>query len=236
MKKSLGRGLSQLMRESAKEGTVSGKSKGPSLPEDNLVEQRSGVARLLQGRDATKASHPSPSGSIRQENPFQSSESSQTEFAVRRVPDWIFYLGDLVLLSAVIWMIILSPTAPTWVEWTTSLFLSVVAALLGVYPWARNVLRNDSVNQGDEVPQWSLAHRSLPDGTEKVYVIHLHEPFTAVEITETTWSGVQPKPIWLSGAPDISPEHMKRLLLGAAEFYKQQRSKNHSNSSAVSAA
>jgi hypothetical protein len=233
MKKSLGRGLSQLMRENAPEETVSKLSRAASAPEGGPSERRTGVSRLMQGRDETRPSKPEP---IHHENPFQSSESCQTEFSVRRVPDWIFYLGDLVLLSAVVWMVILNPAAPTRVEWTTSLLLTIVAALVGIYPWARNILGNDSINQGDEVPQWSLAHKLLPDGTEKVYVIHLHEPFTAVEITETTWNGVQPKPIWLSGAPDISPEHMKRLLLGAAEYYKQQCSKTDSCNSTVSAA
>jgi len=108
--------------------------------------------------------------------------------------------------------------------------------LIGVYPWVRNVLGNDSPVQSGEIPQWSLASKTQPDGTEKVYVMHLHEPYTAVEITETSWSGVQPRPIWLSGSPDISPEDMKRLLMGAADFYKKhQTDKSHSNSN-VSAA
>lgn len=232
MKKSLGRGLSQLMQES-QDKAVSKVSDAESSPESASANQQSGVSRLMQGSEGVELPKLEEGN---QENPFQADGTHLTGFSVRKVPDWIFYLGDLILLSAVVWMIILSPTAPTWVEWTTSLFLTVVAAMIGIYPWARNVLKHDTVLDSDEVPQWSLAHKTMPDGSEKVYVIHLHEPFTAVEITETTWSGVQPKPIWLSGAPDISPEDMKRLLLGAADFYKKQTSNEDHSGSAVSAA
>jgi hypothetical protein len=200
---------------------------------DSAEAPLSGVSKLMQGHHEPAEVHPAADGVS---NPFQQDAPSRTVFSVRLVPDWIYYLSDVVLLSAVLWMVILSPTAPTWVEWTTSLLLTVLAGLIGVYPWARNVLGNDSPVQSGEIPQWSLASKTQPDGTEKVYVMHLHEPYTAVEITETSWSGVQPRPIWLSGTPDISPEDMKRLLMGAADFYKKhQADKSHSNSN-VSAA
>lgn len=233
MKKSLGRGLSQLMQESAQDKGMSDSPDTQSSVVPNPDSRPSGVSRLMKGRDQSPGLG---AAVLADDNPFHAEAERRTEFSVRRVPDWIFYLGDVVLLSAVVWMVVLSPTAPTWVEWATCLLMTVVAALLGIYPWARNVLKHDTVLDGDEVPQWSLAHKTLPDGSEKVYVIHLHEPFTAVEITETSWSGVQPKPIWLSGAPDISPEDMKRLLLGAADFYKQETSKSTRSNSAVSAA
>ena len=199
------------------------------VAEDSL----SGVSKLLHGHGEASEVESTPSEVA---NPFQKDAPSNTGFSVRRVPDWIYYLADVILLSAVVWMVILNPTAPTWVEWTTSLLLTVTAALIGVYPWARNVLGNDSPVQSGEIPQWSLASKTQPDGTEKVYVIHLHEPYTAVEITETSWSGVQPKPIWLSGTPDISPEDMKRLLLGAADFYKKHQSEKAHSNSKISAA
>ena len=233
MKKTLGRGLSQLMKGNETGGTKAEKVQAQQSPVDNEEAALSGVSKLMHGHSETPEVEAAPKQVA---NPFQQDAPSNTGFSVRRVPDWIYYLGDVVLLSAVVWMIILSPTAPTWVEWTTSLILTIVAGLIGVYPWARNVLGNDSPVQSGEIPQWSLASKTQPDGTEKVYVIHLHEPYTAVEITETSWSGVQPKPIWLSGTPDISPEDMKRLLLGAADFYKKHHSDKHHSNSKVSAA
>ncbi len=233
MKKTLGRGLSQLMKGNETKGTDAKTAKALSSPVDSAEAPLSGVSKLMQGHREPAEVHPAADGVS---NPFQQDAPSKTVFSVRLVPDWIYYLSDVVLLSAVLWMVILSPTAPTWVEWTTSLLLTVLAGLIGVYPWARNVLGNDSPVQSGEIPQWSLASKTQPDGTEKVYVMHLHEPYTAVEITETSWSGVQPRPIWLSGTPDISPEDMKRLLMGAADFYKKhQADKSHSNSN-VSAA
>lgn len=233
MKKSLGRGLSQLMKGNQVEGTGAEEAKVQQSPVGSDETTLSGVSKLMHGHSESPGVEPAPDEVT---NPFHQNAPSNTGFSVRRVPDWIYYLGDVVLLSAVVWMIILSPTAPTWVEWTTSLFLTIVAGLIGVYPWARNVLGNDSPLQSGEIPQWSLASKTQPDGSEKVYVIHLHEPYTAVEITETSWSGVQPKPIWLSGTPDISPEDMKRLLLGAADFYKKQQAEKSHIHSSVSAA
>lgn len=234
MKKTLGRGLSQLMKgndNGRTDAEQAGVQAGPISEKETTL---SGVSKLMHGH----SEEPDETVMTPREvaNPFQEHTSSSAGFSVRKVPDWIYYLGDVVLLSAVVWMIILSPTAPTWVEWTTSLILTIAAALIGVYPWARNVFGNDSPMQSGEIPQWSLASKTLPDGTEKVYVIHLHEPYTAVEITETSWSGVQPKPIWLSGSPDISPDDMKRLLLGAADFYKKHQEDKHHQSSNVSAA
>ena len=233
MKKTLGRGLSQLMKGNETKGTDAEMAKSLASPVGSAEAPLSGVSKLMQGHYQPAEVQSAPEGVS---NPFQQNGPSETVFSVRLVPDWIYYLSDVILLSAVLWMIILSPTAPTWVEWTTSLLLTVLAGLIGVYPWVRNVLGNDSPVQSGEIPQWSLASKTQPDGTEKVYVMHLHEPYTAVEITETSWSGVQPRPIWLSGSPDISPEDMKRLLMGAAEFYKKhQTDKSHSNSN-VSAA
>ncbi len=233
MKKTLGRGLSQLMKGNETKGTDAKMAKSLASPVDSAEAPLSGVSKLMQGHYEPAEVQPAADGVS---NPFHQDTPSETVFSVRLVPDWIYYLSDVVLLSAVLWMIILSPSAPTWVEWTTSLLLTVLAGLIGVYPWARNVLGNDSPVQSGEIPQWSLASKTQPNGTEKVYVMHLHEPYTAVEITETSWSGVQPRPIWLSGTPDISPEDMKRLLMGAVDFYKKhQTDKSHSNSN-VSAA
>lgn len=233
MKKTLGRGLSQLMKGNETKGTDAKMAEALASPVDSAEAPLSGVSKLMQGHYDPAEVQPAGDGVS---NPFHQDAPSRTVFSVRLVPDWIYYLSDVVLLSAVLWMVILSPTAPTWVEWTTSLLLTVLAGLIGVYPWARNVLGNDSPVQSGEIPQWSLASKTQPNGTEKVYVMHLHEPYTAVEITETSWSGVQPRPIWLSGTPDISPEDMKRLLMGAADFYKKhQADKSHSNSN-VSAA
>ena len=233
MKKTLGRGLSQLMKGNETKGTDAEMAKSLASPVGSAEAPLSGVSKLMQGHYQPAEVQSAPEGVS---NPFQQNGPSETVFSVRLVPDWIYYLSDVILLSAVLWMIILSPTAPTWVEWTTSLLLTVLAGLIGVYPWVRNVLGNDSPVQSGEIPQWSLASKTQPDGTEKVYVMHLHEPYTAVEITETSWSGVQPRPIWLSGSPDISPEDMKRLLMGAADVYKKhQTDESHSNSN-VSAA
>ena len=232
-KKTLGRGLSQLMKGNETKGTDAKTAKALASPVDSAEAPLSGVSKLMQGHYDPAEVLPTADGVS---NPFHQDAPSGTVFSVRLVPDWIYYLSDVVLLSAVLWMVILSPTAPTWVEWTTSLLLTVLAGLIGVYPWARNVLGNDSPVQSGEIPQWSLASKTQSDGTEKFYVMHLHEPYTAVEITETSWSGVQPRPIWLSGTPDISPEDMKRLLMGAVDFYKKhQTDKSHSNSN-VSAA
>ena len=233
MKKTLGRGLSQLMKGNETKGTDAKMAEALASPVDSAEAPLSGVSKLMQGHYDPAEVQPAGDGVS---NPFHQDAPSRTVFSVRLVPDWIYYLSDVVLLSAVLWMVILSPTAPTWVEWTTSLLLTVLAGLIGVYPWARNVLGNDSPVQSGEIPQWSLASKTQSDGTEKFYVMHLHEPYTAVEITETSWSGVQPRPIWLSGTPDISPEDMKRLLMGAVDFYKKhQTDKSHSNSN-VSAA
>ena len=234
MKKTLGRGLSQLMKGNNTKGTHAEQPEVQPSPISEKETALSGVSKLMHGH----SEEPDEAVSISTEvaNPFQKNAPPSARFSVRKVPDWIYYLGDVVLLSAVIWMIILSPTAPTWVEWTTSLILTISAALIGVYPWARNVFGNDSPMQSGEIPQWSLATKILSDGTEKVYVIHLHEPYTAVEITETSWSGVQPKPIWLSGSPDISPDDMKRLLLGATDFYKKHQEDKHHHNSNISAA
>ena len=221
------------MHGNGTEGMEAEQAEAQSSPLSGKETTSSGVSKLMHGHSEGPEVVDSP-GEV--ENPFQQRNASSPGFSVRRVPDWIFYLGDVVLLSAVIWMVILNPAAPTWVEWTTSLLLTIVAGLIGVYPWARNVLGNDSPEQSCEIPQWSLASKTLSDGTEKVYVIHLHQPYTAVEITETSWSGVQPKPIWLSGAPDISPDDMKRLLLGAADFYKKHQADKHHSNSSVSAA
>ncbi len=233
MKKPLGKGLSPLMKES-QQGDGVFRSAGQGMQHASSANgPMKGVSRLIHGHE-TGESHQNSSGDT--DNPFHGEEEVTDVVSTRQVPDWLFYLGDLVLLSMVVWMVVLSPNAPTPVDWFNSLMITFLAALLGGYPWLRNVLSNTGSVQAEEIPQWSLAYKQLPDGTEKIFVIHLHPPFTAVEITETSWSGVIPKPIWLSGSPDISPDHMKRLLMGAAKFYKGQRDPSDARNKAISVA
>ena len=207
MKRPLGRGLENLM---------------PSeLPVDasdsvsGLVEKEpTGVDRLIRGSDQLELGESiSSKRSIPRSLPSLESEAS-------RVPSWVFYLGDLVLMSAVVWMIVLKSDPMSRREGLVCLGLVLMAASIGLWPWLRNVLYCNVIGESRNLPKWAIAEKVLVGGDSKCLVIHLGKPHVAVEIIETSWKGTNAKPYWIDGPPNLPPGGVKSLIEEAESFYR----------------
>ena len=173
-----------------------------------------GVERLIQGRDQLELGE---SSSSRRSAP-RSITSRETEPA--RVPSWVFYLGDLVLMSAVVWMIVLNSDPMSRREGLVCLGLVLMAASIGLWPWLRNVLYNNAIGVSRNLPKWAIAEKVEVGGDSKCLVIHLGKPHVAVEIIETSWKGTNAKPYWIDGPPNLPPGGVKSLIDEAESFYR----------------
>jgi hypothetical protein len=181
---------------------------------DSVLRAPTGVERLIQGRDQLELDE---SISSRRSAP-RSITSRESEPA--RVPPWVFYLGDLVLMSAVVWMIVLNAGPMSRREGLVCLGLVLMAASIGLWPWLRNVLYCNAIGESRKLPKWAIAEKVMVGGDSKCLVIHLGEPHVAVEITETSWKGMNAKPYWIDGAPNLPPGGVKSLIEEAESFYR----------------
>ena len=212
MKRPLGRGLENLM--SAADDSSS--SLMGSLEGETRQESSSGVGRLIQGSgqlELGQVSSPSPSGS----KPF-----GESDLRPAQVPNWVFYLGDLALMAAVVWLIVLNPDPLERRETLVCLGLVVIAAGIGVWPWLRNVLYCQSIGVVKKLPKWVIAKNVEIGGERKPLIIHLQQPYLAVDVSETSWNGTNLKPYWLDGPPNLPPGGVKALLDEAESFYREQ--------------
>ena len=150
-------------------------------------------------------------------------ESVVTE---ERVPSWIFYLVDVVLMSLVIGMIVRSPGALNRGESVLCLGLVFLAALVGIWPWLRNTLYCDRVGESKNLPDWVIARGVRMGGDSKTMVIHLRKPYVVVEVIETSWNDVNVKPYWIDGPPNLPPGGVKMLLEEASQFYRRDAKSN----------
>ncbi|MCS1409716.1 MAG: hypothetical protein M2R45_02900 [Verrucomicrobia subdivision 3 bacterium] len=214
MKRSLGRGLENLMPFDLPGDLSSGKPAGSV--EDSLLDPPSGVDRLIHGSTQMKLGEHPPSASTQ---PFSSATASEAMPA--RVPAWVFYLGDLVLMSAVVWMIVLKDQPMERSQVFLCLGLVILASAIGLWPWLRNVLYCQSLGQRVCLPEWSVAEKAVIGDGAKPLVIHLKEPHVAVEISETSWNGIHPKPHWINGPPNLPPGGVKALLDEAVKHFQQ---------------
>ena len=72
---------------------------------------------------------------------------------------------------------------------------------------------------------------------EKSFVVHLQYPPAAVEMLQTSWGEIQPRPVWFAGVP-ISPLiSCKHSSVEAQSFFHEQCEDSSSKaSSCISAA
>ena len=143
-----------------------------------------------------------------------------------RVPSWIFYLADVVLMGLVIGMIVRSPGALSRSEAGLCLGLVFLAALVGIWPWLRNTLYCDRVGESKNLPDWVIARGVRMGEDSKTMVIHLRKPYVVVEVIETSWNDVNVKPYWIDGPPNLPPGGVKMLLEEASQFYRQDAKTN----------
>ena len=215
MKRPLGRGLENLMSSAGSDERPSSESSEEFS--ESPVESRSGVERLIQGNRQLELGQ-TPEHEAR---PFSQSVAPQPRLS--QVPSWIFYLADLVLMSAVVWMVILSPEPMTRNQTLVCFALVVMAASVGLWPWLRNVLYCGALGEAKKLPKWVVADNVEISGETKQLVVHLQKPAMAVEVTETSWNGVNTKPYWLDGPPNLPPGGVKALLEEAEAVYLQER-------------
>ena len=215
MKRPLGRGLENLM-PSANPDQPSPLESSDAFSEQGAVG-RSGVDRLIKGNRQLELGQTPGT----EPGPFSGAETSETRVA--QVPSWVFYLGDVVLMSAVVWMVVLSPGPMTRSETLLCVGLVVMAASVGLWPRLRNVLYCGALGEAGKLPKWVLAERVQVAGETKQLVIHLQKPAVAVEVTETSWNGVNAKPYWLDGPPNLPPGGVKALLQEAERVYLRER-------------
>ena len=219
MKRPLGRGLENLMPtddsgDPASDLTRSSASGAASPP-------RTGVDRLIGGGEQLElGARSGPRNAF--SAPSQPSEFA-SDFAPARVPAWIYYLADLVLVSAVVWLIVLSSGPMSQREVFLCLGLSVLAAVLGSWPWLRNVLFCSEIGEAKNLPAWIFAEDVDFGGDLKCLVIHLKKPYVAVEVTETSWNGLNAKPYWIDGPPNLPPGGARQLLDDAIVFFKEHQ-------------
>lgn len=205
MKRPLGRGLDNLMPVDSPEETSLSSVPDPS----SLIDSPAGVDRLIQGNERSEGQSFPPNHDF-------INQSLRPE----RVPSWVFYLADLILMSALLWIALFHPE-PTGADYALCLVLVIIAALMGVWPWLRNVLNCDALGNAQQLPQWVLVPCATIGGEPKCLVIHLRRPYVAVEVTETSWKAVNTKPYWIDSPPNLPPGGVKILLSEAARFYQK---------------
>ena len=189
-----------------------------SSASDTLLKPSTGVERLLQGKGQLELGD-----SVASARSFFGREAS-ADTKPMQVPAWVFYLGDLVLMSGVVWMIILNPEPLSLSEHLLCLGLVLMAASIGLWPWLRNVLYCDAMGESRNLPKWAIAEQVTIGGEPRCLVIHLQRPHVAVEVSETSWNGVNTKPYWIDGPPNLPPGGVKSLLDEAASYFQSHRS------------
>ncbi len=217
MKQSLGRGLDDLMP------TTPADRSAPAGPDG--LGARGGVDRLLDGGSQLE---------LGESVPRNATQSGDAESRMARVPSWVFYLSDVVLMGAVVWMIALSPEPLTRNQGLTCLVLVLLAAGIGLWPWLRNVLYCQSLGAAAPLPNWAVAERVEVGGVSKTLVIHLRQPSLAVEMSETAWQGLNAKPHWIQGAPNLPPGGVRELLDEATVFFQKWKSEQPRSQRGVS--
>ena len=244
MKRSLGRGLEELMKTSR--GTskaevssqeMSDSRLGDGPPEDRCASQ-GGISRLMRGR-ASQLDDASSEGSARfgLETLASSAESVGSSEPAGFAPSWVFYLADAMVMIVVIGHCMQSLTEGRDPSWVLSLGATLIAAGLGVYPWLRNLQYLEKASTLVRLPRWNLIRESNLDGENKNFVLHLQYPPAAVEMLQTSWGEIQPRPVWFAGVPDLTPDQLQTFLREAQSFFHEQCEDSSSKaSSCISAA
>ena len=210
------------------DGLPDGRS--PNSLEDSSVQPPSGVDRLIQGGGQTEAAKLGDSAAFR---PFSSASASQSKPA--RAPDWIFYLGDLALMSAAVWILVLGESPLDRPQVLTCLALSVLAAAIGLWPWLRNVLYCQAVGESALLPKWGvLAQERGGENESRRLVIHLRKPQVAVEVHETAWNEIHAKPYWIHEPPNLPPGGVHALLEEAVEHFRKWKEESAAASESAS--
>ncbi len=217
MKQPLGRNLKNLMTSDLPEDASGGRFTGSA--EDVLAKPAAGVDRLIRGSGQPETEVPRPAAPSR---PFTSALVADSTPA--RVPDWIFYLGDLALMSAAVWMIVLKMLEKqpmTLPQVLMCLALGILAAAIGFWPWLRNVLYCETVGELARLPKWGMMTKEGAVDETKQLVVHLRKPHMIVEVHETAWNGIHAKPYWIDEPPNLPPGGVKALLDEAVEHFKK---------------
>lgn len=224
MKQPLGRGLENLMPSDLSEGLP--EDPPPSSLEDS--QPPSGVNRLIHGSGPTETDNESAAF-----RPFTSASASQSKPA--RAPDWIFYLGDLTLMSAAVWILVLGERPLDRSQALTCLALSILAAAIGLWPWLRNVLHCQAVGESARLPKWGvIAQGRDRENESRRLVIHLRKPQMAVEVHETAWNKIHAKPYWIHEPPNLPPGGVHALLEEAVEHFRKWRKESAAASKSAS--
>ena len=224
MKRPLGRGLENLMTPDLSEGLP--EDPDPSSLEDS--QPPSGVSRLIRGSGQPEAANDSAAF-----RPFTSASASQSKPA--RAPDWIFYLGDLALMAAAVWIIVLGERPLDRPQVLTCLALSVLAAAIGLWPWLRNVLYCQAVRESSRLPKWGVIDQGKDGESEsRRLVIHLRKPQVAVEVHETAWNKIHAKPHWIYEPPNLPPGGVHALLEEAVEHFRKWKEESAAASESAS--
>lgn len=244
MKRSLGRGLEELMKTSRATSKAEGGSQevpasrlGESHPKDGFSYQ-GGISKLMGGR-TSQVDDSSYDGSARfgLETVASSSECVGSLKPVGFAPNWVFYLADAMVMILVLWHLMQSLTEGRDPSWLFSLGSALIAAGLGVYPWLRNLQYLEKASSLVHLPRWNMIRECNLEGESKDFVVHLQYPPAAVEMLQTSWGEIQPRPVWFAGVPNLTPDQLQTFLREAQSFFHEQSEESSSKaSSCVSAA
>ncbi len=196
-----------------------GRSLGDLMPPDpggdpGKDPSGSGVGRILREERERRGK---PFGE--KSSPFVTRERKAGRRLLEEVPSWIFYQGYVVLLALALWLY-LAGTAPLETSAVLEILgLVAAAALLGVVPWLRNVLRNQRIAVMHPVPAWGV----LANGgaANRRLLVHLRRPFFVVLVTRTAWDHLRVRPYWLDTPPNMSRATTERLLDEARDFFRK---------------
>lgn len=207
-------------------GDESSSSSGQGAIQGEIFDSRGGVRTLIDG------ARPSVGEGDQSESAF--AESASRRKLSTRIPSWVFYLADIALMSAVIWMLVLNPEPFSRRDGLFCLLLVTAAAVLGTWPWLRNVLYCDSLGESQRLPTWILTENVIVGNEPKTLVIHTRQPFVAVEVSKTSWNALNTKPFWIDGPPNLPPGGVKGLLDEAGRFYlsqlrRRERERSHAS-------
>lgn len=195
-------------------GDEASSSSGQSAVQGEIFDSRGGVRTLIDG------ARPSSGDAGQSESAF--AEAASRRKLSTQIPSWVFYLADIALMSAVIWLLVLNPEPLSRRDSFFCLLFVTAAALLGTWPWLRNVLYCDSLSESQRLPTWILSENVMVGNEPKTLVIHTRQPYVAVEVTKTSWNALNTKPFWIDGPPNLPPGGVKGLLDEAGRFYLSQ--------------
>ena len=230
-KNALGRGLGELLGESqpAAQSDPVPKTSSQAIPGASLNQEatsadtKAGISRLLEGGQQ-KAISPASRVALQPDLENQKSQGPEMTPGLmgRLIPNQVFYLGDLVLMSFALWYVLRPVGSDFGPSWGIALTLALLGAGLAVIPWIRRERMQASIESLSKLPRWNLITQSEAEGVSRHFVMHLQHPPVAIEMRSTSWGEIQPRPIWLAGLPDISPEQLQNLLLHARRFFEDQ--------------